>query len=80
MSDLSLWDVYRTQTPLLAILDPLTATDLFYSMAADYNHTGRVPHWVSVIVVVEYIGISVLAAIALLIACVGCMHMRICKF
>ena len=46
LSDLSLWDVYRSQTPLLALLAPAAASDLFFSALADYNATGKPPHWV----------------------------------
>jgi len=46
LSDLSLWDIYRSQTPMLAVLEPVAAIDLFASMMADFNATGHVPHWV----------------------------------
>lgn len=46
VSDLSLWDVYRSQTPLLAIVAPEAASDLFFSSIADYNATGQPAHWV----------------------------------
>jgi predicted alpha-1,2-mannosidase len=46
LSDLSLWDVYRSQTPLLALLAPAAASNLFFSSLADFNATGRPPHWV----------------------------------
>jgi putative alpha-1,2-mannosidase len=48
LSDLSLWDVYRTQMPLLAVLAPTQASDAFHSMlalAAQTNFT-HLPHWV----------------------------------
>ena len=46
LSDLSLWDVYRSQTPLLALLAPAAASNLFFSAMADFNASGRPPHWV----------------------------------
>ena len=48
MSDLSLWDVYRTQMPLLALLAPAQASDVFESMMALFAQTNysHVPHWV----------------------------------
>ena len=47
-SDLSLWDVYRTQMPLLALLAPVQASDVFESMLAMFAQTNfsHVPHWV----------------------------------
>lgn len=47
-SDLSLWDVYRTQMPLLAVLQPVAASDVFESMMAMFAQTNfsHVPHWV----------------------------------
>jgi len=48
LSDLSLWDVYRTQMPLLAALQPVVASDVFESMLAMFAQTNfsHVPHWV----------------------------------
>ena len=48
MSDLSLWDVYRTQMPLLAALMPTVASDTLESMMAMFAQTNftHVPHWV----------------------------------
>ena len=47
-SDFSLWDVYRTQMPLLAALQPVVASDIFNSMMAMFAQTNysHVPHWV----------------------------------
>jgi putative alpha-1,2-mannosidase len=48
LSDLSLWDVYRTQQPLLAVLQPDVASDVFFSMLEMFAQTNysHVPHWV----------------------------------
>jgi putative alpha-1,2-mannosidase len=48
LSDLSLWDVYRTQMPLLALLAPAQASDVFHSMLALAAQTNfsHLPHWV----------------------------------
>ena len=48
LSDLSLWDVYRTQMPMLAVLQPVVASDIFESMLAMFAQTNfsHVPHWV----------------------------------
>jgi putative alpha-1,2-mannosidase len=47
-SDFSLWDVYRTQMPLLVLLAPVAASDIFESMLAMFAQTNNshVPHWV----------------------------------
>jgi putative alpha-1,2-mannosidase len=47
-SDFSLWDVYRSQTPLLNIVDKNASIDFLSSMVAMFNETNRtrIPHWV----------------------------------
>jgi predicted alpha-1,2-mannosidase len=46
-SDLSLWDTYRSQTPLLELIEPAVAHDVMTSLLddADQNH-GVIPRWV----------------------------------
>jgi predicted alpha-1,2-mannosidase len=46
-SDLSLWDIYRTQLPLLSLVEPGVAGDVMRSLIADaeQNH-GVIPRWV----------------------------------
>jgi predicted alpha-1,2-mannosidase len=46
-SDLSLWDVYRSQLPLLELIAPRVAHDVLLSLIsdADQNH-GVIPRWV----------------------------------
>ena len=44
-ADLSGWDVYRTQIPLLAILMPRRASDIVASMLADADQSGCLPRW-----------------------------------
>lgn len=46
-TDLSLWDTYRTQTPLLTLVAPQVAHDLGTSLLADTAQNGHViPRWV----------------------------------
>ncbi|MGN6475254.1 MAG: GH92 family glycosyl hydrolase [Mycobacteriales bacterium] len=46
-TDLSLWDTYRTQTPLLTLVAPQVAHDLGASLLADTAQNGGViPRWV----------------------------------
>jgi predicted alpha-1,2-mannosidase len=46
-TDLSLWDTYRTQTPLLTLVAPGVAHDLGTSLLADTAQNGSViPRWV----------------------------------
>lgn len=46
-TDLSLWDTYRTQTPLLTLIAPRVAHDLGVSLLADTAQNGGViPRWV----------------------------------
>jgi predicted alpha-1,2-mannosidase len=44
-ADLSGWDVYRTQIPLLAMLMPRRASDIAASMLADAAQSGCLPRW-----------------------------------
>jgi predicted alpha-1,2-mannosidase len=44
-ADLSGWDVYRTQIPLLAMLMPRRASDIIASMLADAAQSGCLPRW-----------------------------------
>jgi predicted alpha-1,2-mannosidase len=46
-TNLSLWDVYRSQLPLLALIEPRVAQDVLASLIADarQNH-GVIPRWV----------------------------------
>lgn len=46
-TDLSLWDTYRTQTPLLTLAAPRVAHDLGVSLLADTaQNDGVIPRWV----------------------------------
>ena len=42
-SDFSLWDVYRTQMPLLTIVEPQRITDAINTMVAQYEQGGWLP-------------------------------------
>ncbi len=44
-ADLSGWDVYRTQVPLLAMLVPKRAGDIARSLLADAAQSGCLPRW-----------------------------------
>jgi len=44
-ADLSGWDIYRTQIPLLAMLMPRRAGDIVASMLADARESGCLPRW-----------------------------------
>lgn len=44
-ADLSGWDIYRTQIPLLAMLMPHRASDIVASMLADAAQSGCLPRW-----------------------------------
>jgi predicted alpha-1,2-mannosidase len=44
-ADLSGWDIYRTQIPLLAMLMPGRASDIVASMLADADQSGCLPRW-----------------------------------
>ena len=39
------WDIYRSQSPLEAMLFPRQMSDTVTSMLADYNQTGELPKW-----------------------------------
>ncbi|HKR99826.1 MAG TPA: glycoside hydrolase family 92 protein, partial [Candidatus Dormibacteraeota bacterium] len=44
-TDISGWDVYRTQVPLLAMLEPQRAADLATSLSNDARQSGCLPRW-----------------------------------
>ncbi len=44
-TDFSGWDVYRTEIPLLALLDPRRASDMIASLLADAEESGCLPRW-----------------------------------
>ena len=44
-TDFSGWDIYRTQAPLEALLDPSVAADTAQSMVDDYQQGGSLPKW-----------------------------------
>lgn len=44
-ADFSGWDVYRTQMPLLALLEPKVASDVAQSLLADARQSGWLPKW-----------------------------------
>jgi len=44
-TDLSGWDVYRTQVPLLALIEPRRASDIAQSLVADAEQSGCLPRW-----------------------------------
>jgi predicted alpha-1,2-mannosidase len=44
-ADLSGWDIYRTQIPLLAMLMPRRVSDIVASMLADAEQSGCLPRW-----------------------------------
>lgn len=45
-SNFSNWDVYRTQMPLLDLIDPQRVHDVMLSYLADYQQRGTIPRWV----------------------------------
>ena len=45
-SSLSLWDVFRAETPLLSIIDPNRIDDMVKSMLAYYDESKVLPIWV----------------------------------
>ncbi|EAQ99994.1 GH92 family glycosyl hydrolase [Maribacter sp. HTCC2170] len=45
-SSLSLWDVFRAETPLLSIMEPNRIDDIVKSMLAYYDESGLIPIWV----------------------------------
>ena len=44
-SDLSLWDIHRTQVPLLTFLRPDVAEGVVNSLVAMYQEGGVLPRW-----------------------------------
>jgi predicted alpha-1,2-mannosidase len=44
-ADFSGWDVYRTQIPLLALIEPRRASDMVQSLLADAEQSGCLPRW-----------------------------------
>lgn len=44
-ADYSGWDVYRTQIPLLALIEPHRVRDLVRSLLADQRQSGWLPKW-----------------------------------
>lgn len=45
VSDLSLWDIYRSQTPLLGLMAPAAVSDIAWSLVAMTQQGGRLPRW-----------------------------------
>jgi len=45
-TNISGWDIYRTQAQLEALLDPAVASDTAQSMLDVYRQTGRLPKWI----------------------------------
>jgi predicted alpha-1,2-mannosidase len=44
-ANISGWDTYRAQLPLMAMLDPRAASDLASSLVADQRESGALPKW-----------------------------------
>ncbi len=44
-ADFSGWDVYRTEIPLLALIEPRRASDIVQSLLADAEQSGCLPRW-----------------------------------
>ena len=44
-ADFSGWDIYRTQFPLVSLLDPSVASDMVSSLLADAEQGGWLPKW-----------------------------------
>jgi predicted alpha-1,2-mannosidase len=44
-ADYSGWDIYRSEVPLLATLDPRVASDMATSLVNDANQGGALPKW-----------------------------------
>jgi predicted alpha-1,2-mannosidase len=44
-ADFSGWDVYRTEIPLLALIEPRRASDIVQSLVADAEQSGCLPRW-----------------------------------
>lgn len=45
LSNISGWDVYRTQVPLLAMAFPARARDLAHTLVDDFRDSGHLPKW-----------------------------------
>lgn len=45
-TNLSLWDTYKTQVPLLALIEPKVQHDVVMSLLDDYDQSGQIPKWV----------------------------------
>lgn len=39
------WDIYRSEVPLLAVLDPEQTSDMMQSLVNDYQQSGCLPKW-----------------------------------
>jgi predicted alpha-1,2-mannosidase len=44
-ADFSGWDIYRTEIPLLALIEPRRASDMIQSLVADAEQSGCLPRW-----------------------------------
>jgi predicted alpha-1,2-mannosidase len=44
-ADFSGWDIYRTEIPLLALIEPRRASDMVQSLLADAEQSGCLPRW-----------------------------------
>jgi predicted alpha-1,2-mannosidase len=44
-ADFSGWDIYRTEIPLLALIEPRRASDMVQSLVADAEQSGCLPRW-----------------------------------
>lgn len=44
-ADFSGWDIYRTEMPLLALIEPRRASDMVQSLIADAEQSGCLPRW-----------------------------------
>jgi predicted alpha-1,2-mannosidase len=44
-ADFSGWDVYRTEIPLLSLIEPRRASDMVQSLLADAEQSGCLPRW-----------------------------------
>ena len=42
---LSLWDTFRAENPLLALMQPEIEENIIHSMLAKYRQTGEIPYW-----------------------------------
>src|SRR5262249_46321150 len=51
MTNIPGWHTYRTQLPLLALIEPRTASDLVRSIVAGFDESGTVAKW-------EYAGVE----------------------